>query len=83
MALVQPTTLQRWGKYSLKDRMRLCRREFGYNISYYQMRQLYGLNRVRYVNTHWVHSRAVRDKKDLDELRREFAKTLGTIITDK
>ena len=63
--------------------MRLCRREFGYSITYHQMRQLYGLNRVRYVSTSWVHGRAVRDKEDLDELRREFAKTLGTIISDK
>ena len=33
------------------------------------------------MTTHWVHRRATLDKERLDAQRREFAKTLGSVIT--
>ena len=80
-ALLDPELLQRWGQYSIKDRLVLCRRELGHPITEHQLRKLYGYNRVRYMTTHWVHRRATLDKERLDAQRREFAKTLGSVIT--
>ena len=40
-ALLDPATLQRWGHLSIRDRIRRCKLEFDYDISYHNIRKLY------------------------------------------
>ena len=64
--VLDPERLQRWGPYSLKQRVVLCQRELNYRVSFHHIRRIYKKANVRYRKTKWVYRQSIELKEPLE-----------------
>ena len=81
--LREPATLQHWSPFSLVERVAILKQVLGFTISPSTLRLFYRAHNIAYLTAKVAYTKAIRNRSELDILRKSYAIVLGNVILNR